>query len=343
MDILVSFFQNISWIILILSFVFSLFVLGKSADTIVDIAVVLSLKLKISRLIIGATIISLGTTLPEVCVSVLASLQGNGSIALGNAVGSIICDTALILGLATLIGRIPIEKSLVNRQGWIQLLAGLFLVVGCLGNWSFASSLNFGGHLPQSFGFLSLILLVFYLFFSIHWAKKSSAVTKVQIEANKNLIASPLFNIFGTLAFFCLLLAISSEVLVLSASEIAVRMEVPQSVIAVTLVALGTSIPELVTSLIAVKKGFGEIALGNIIGADILNALLVAGASVAFASDGFVVEKVFFARTFPIMMLALLTLRLGLTFSKGVLHKFVGALLLMIYVFFTFLNIKDFF
>ena len=139
------------------------------------------------------------------------------------------------------------------------------------------------------------------------------------------------------------LLAISSEGLILSVSEMAVRIEVPQSVIAVTLVALGTSVPELVTSFIAVRKGFGEIALGNIIGADILNVLLVAGASVLFSSDGFFVDPIFFTRSFPVMILALFILRVGLSFSGRYLHKGVGLALVCLYAYFTGLNIQDFF
>jgi cation:H+ antiporter len=136
-------------------------------------------------------------------------------------------------------------------------------------------------------------------------------------------------------------LAFASEVMILSASEMADRLRVPESIIAVTIIALGTSLPELVTSLTAVRKGFGEIALGNIIGADILNVLLVAGASVAFAKDGFYVEKVFFTRSFPVMITSLCLLRLGLMLSKKYLRKWVGIVLFAFYCFFTYLNLQD--
>ena len=343
MDSILAFFHSAPFFVLPIFFVFSLFVLGRSAELIVDVAVILSLKLKISGLIIGATVISLGTTLPEVCVSVLASLQGKGDMALGNAVGSIICDTALILGLVSVLGRIPIDKSLTSKQGWVQFFFGFLLVVASLSGWSYTESARTGGHLPQSFGFLALFLLGVYLCYSIYSAKKADSQKEAHIEFDESLSKLSLSGVSIRLLGACLLLAVSSEVLILSASEVALRINVPQSVIAVTFVALGTSVPELVTSFIAVKKGFGEIALGNIIGADILNVLLVAGGSVLFAKDGFFVDPVFFTRSFPVMIAALFILRLGLSFSGLYLHKGVGLALVCLYAYFTGLNIQDFF
>lgn len=343
MESILVFFQSTPTLVLFGLFIFSLMILGRSAELIVDIAVILSLKLNISRLIIGATVISLGTTLPEVCVSVLASLQGKGSMALGNAVGSIICDTALILGVVSLVARIPVSSSLVNRQAWLQLGAGFLLIVASLNGWSYSRSLEQGGHLSQLFGFLALLLLLLYLYSSVRMARTYSPGGEAHIEFDEALEKVSMGGLSLRFLVACLLLGVASEVLILSASEMAVRFEVPQSVIAVTMLALGTSVPELVTSIVAVRKGFGEIALGNIIGADILNVLLVAGASVAFSPAGFVVDKSFFSLSFPIMITALLVLRVGILFSKDYLHKSVGSLLVFLYILFSALNLKDFF
>ena len=343
MGLILDFFHSTHFLFLPVFLIASLFVLGRSAEVIVDIAVILSLKLKISRLIIGATIISLGTTLPEVVVSVLASFQGKGSIALGNAVGSIICDTALILGFAILIGKIPSTSSLVNKQGWFQLFAGFLLVFACVERWDLSYSLSSGGHLPQMFGFICLFLLILYLSFSIFSAKKYSTEGDAHIEFDEKLEEASSFSLSFYFIAACLLLAVSSEVLILSASEMALRLEIPQSIIAVTLVAFGTSVPELVTSVIAVKKGYGDIALGNIIGADILNVLLVAGISVAFTKGGFEVDPSFFSKSFPVMIMSLVVLRFGLIFSKDYLKKSVGVVLLLLYSVFTLLNLKEFF
>ena len=143
------------------------------------------------------------------------------------------------------------------------------------------------------------------------------------------------------LLLLCFALAFASELLILSASEIAERLSVPQSIIAVTVVALGTSIPELVTSIIAVRRGLGEIALGNIIGADILNVLLVAGSAAALTPGGLSVDPIFFSRNFPVMLLVLIVLRCGIIFSKENLHKAVGGVLLFIYFYLTYLNISE--
>ena len=115
----------------------------------------------------------------------------------------------------------------------------------------------------------------------------------------------------------------------------------PQSIIAVSIVAFGTSLPELVTVISAVRKHHGELALGNVIGADILNVLLVAGSAAAFSPSGILVDPIFFTRSFPIMILALITLRFGIFWSDRHLKKPIGIALVLIYLLMTALNIKD--
>ena len=124
------FFSELHWALLGLVIVASLLILGKAADWLVDEAVVLSERSRIPKVVIGATVVSLGTTTPEAAVSVLAAVQGRPGLALGNAVGSIICDTGLILGLACVIAPLKLDRKIVNRQGWIQLGAAVALVVG---------------------------------------------------------------------------------------------------------------------------------------------------------------------------------------------------------------------
>ena len=124
---------------------------------------------------------------------------------------------------------------------------------------------------------------------------------------------------------------ISSELLIITAAEVARRFLVPESVIAITLVAFGTSLPELVTAITSVKKGHGEIALGNVIGADILNVFLVAGASASFSPVGLKADPYFFTNSFPIMILVLVILRIGLYQSKEQFQKKYGLLLILSY------------
>src|SRR6056297_2568126 len=133
-----------------------LYLLGKGADILVVEAVALSIRWQIPKVLIGATIVSLGTTLPEASVSVMAAVKGNPDLALGNAIGSIIADTGLIIGISALIGRLPVDKSVVNRQGKIQLLAGFLLAIVALPIFSKTGQ----GNISQITGGIFVLLLV---------------------------------------------------------------------------------------------------------------------------------------------------------------------------------------
>ena len=150
----------------------SLAVLGKGADILVDEAVSLSYKWGVPKMLIGATIVSLGTTLPEVTVSVVSALQGSPDLAMGNAVGSIICDTGLILGIAALINPLPFKKEVVRRQSWIQFAAGVLLVLVAFVFGNGFNSFSNGGNIPQFMGWVFLVILVFYIFNTIRLSKK---------------------------------------------------------------------------------------------------------------------------------------------------------------------------
>ena len=162
-DIIIQYFNSMHLAVILCLMCISIFILGKVADLIVDIAVTLSLRWHIPKLIIGATVISLGTTLPEVFVSVIAAIQGQSDIALGNAVGSIICDTGLILGIAIILGKIPTKIPLINRQGWIQILAGALLVIFSLNEFNWKKSSTLGGNFSQEAGVFFVILLFLYI------------------------------------------------------------------------------------------------------------------------------------------------------------------------------------
>tara|TARA_Y100000991_G_C21969745_1_gene348749 strand:+ start:977 stop:2008 length:1032 start_codon:yes stop_codon:yes gene_type:complete len=328
-------FSQSSWFLLMLFFSASIAGLAKSADILVDSGVNLSLHWRIPKIIIGATILSIGSTLPEVVVSVLAAIQGKPAIALGNAVGSIICDTGLILGVACLVGKIPLDPKIVNRQGWIQLALGFLLVFGCMSSFDYKELLTQGGNYPQGLGGFFLFLFLVYTGLNIYWAKKEESHDNNENNFLFKETGKSTGNIFVTIFLMFIVVAISSEILILTASEMSLRLGISQSIIAVTIVALGTSLPELVTAIIAVKKGHGEIALGNIIGADILNVLLVSAGAAVISSGGLAVEPLFFSRSFPIMLALLIYLRLAISFSKDTLNKrfafgFIGLYILMV-------------
>lgn len=311
---------------LLLAIAASLAALGKGADLIVEEAVTLATRLGVSKVVIGATVVSLGTTVPEVSVSVMAAVGGNPELALGNAVGSIICDTGLILGLAIVIGRVPIERALMRRQGYAQLISAALLIAVCL-PWS-GLSLTFseGGRMPQLAGFCFIGLLGLYLWLSSKWSRLSRDQAPVESH-EKGSLPVVLAKIFLGLA----LVILASEVLIPAVEETARRGGVPDAVIAATLVAFGTSLPELVTAIAAVRKGHGALALGNVIGADVLNALFVAGASAAVTPAGLLAGPNFFVTLFPAMLGILLLFRFCAFAAKDEFPKWSGYALLAAY------------
>ena len=315
------------WLALVI--VVSLAVLGKAADWLVDEAVALSERSGIPTVVIGATIVSLGTTAPEAAVSVFAALQGSPGLALGNAVGSIICDTGLILGLACILAPLRLDRAIVNRQGWIQLGAAVALVAGCF-PWSNAGQVFVeGGRLPQWVGIAFLVALVVYMVLSIRWASAgvTTASEKGVADGEGGSLALVVLKLVGSLA----LVVSSAQVLIPSVREAATRIEIPESIIAATLVAFGTSLPELVTAVTAARRGHGELAVGNIVGADILNVLFVAGASATATPAGLAAGGHFFLVLFPAMLFILLTFRIGIFVSGDSMKRPFGFVLLAAY------------
>jgi cation:H+ antiporter len=314
-----------------------LFVLSKGADILVDQAVSLSVRWGVPKMVIGATIVSLGTTLPEATVSVLAAVNGNPDLALGNAIGSIIADTGLIIGLAALIGKLPVDQVIVKRQGRIQVAAGFLLALVSIPIFTQGQ-----GNISQWMGGVFIILLVVYIYFSIKWTK-APALTQDSSDSagafdETNKTKSPMLVQILKLLAGIFLVIVSSKILIPTVEITAVRVGIPQSIIAATLVALGTSLPELVTAITAVRKGHGELAIGNVVGADILNVLFVVGSAAAVTSGGLAVPVSFYKLQIPTMLVILIIFRL---FSRGKneqITKLEGLTLLLIYVIYIVLS-----
>ena len=307
-------------VLLILVIAALLLALGKSADVLVDEAVTLAERARIRKIIVGATIVSLGTTTPEAAVSVFAALKGQPGLALGNAVGSVICDTGLILGLAATMAPLPLDRSVVNRQGWVQLGAGILLVASC---WAF------GDRLPRPAGFAFLALLGLYIWKSISWSKRTLLEAEQFHEHHgaSEAVGAAAAKLVGAVA--CVVAA--SHVLIPAVEIAAKAAGVPEHIIAATLVAFGTSLPELVTAVSAVRKGQGELAVGNVIGADILNVLFVTGAACAVTAGGLAVPPEFFKVHFPFMLAVLVFFRVGIFMSRDTMKRPFGLLLLASY------------
>jgi cation:H+ antiporter len=332
--------------ILLVFIAVTLAVLAKLADIVVEQAVVLSERSGIPKVIVGATIVSLGTTAPEVAVSVLAAFKGNPTLAMGNAVGSIICDTGLILGIACLIRPLTIPSAIANRQGWVQLGSGLLLVLlsipwaAPLTPWTEEAN----GSFPRWAGFLFLGLLAVYLYLSVKWSRSTGEASAEPATESPSEPASAETSVPAWLTLVKLFLAIAgvigtASVLIPAVLIVAERWGVPDSVIALTIVAFGTSLPELVTSVQSARRGHGDLAIGNIIGADVLNALFVAGASAAVSPGGLTVDKPFFWLSFPTMIVVLIVFRIGIFVCKDKLPRSFGIVLLGSYLLYIGLTI----
>ena len=310
-----------------------LYTLGKGADWLVDEAVVLSTRWGLGKAVIGATIVSIGTTTPEAAVSVLSAVQGKPGLALGNAVGSIICDTGLILGLASLIAPLSFNRQLASRLSNVQVSAGILLVLACFPWTSPAKAFlkeDGGGVLPQFMGFVFVVLLGLYIWQSIRWAgtTKPDPEQGDHTDAESSSSVVTLLKLIGSIA----IVVISAQILIPAVSVLAIRFKVPESIISLTLVAFGTSLPELVTAITAVRRGHGELAVGNIIGADILNVLFVAGVSAAATSGGLKAEPHFFQFAFPAMLFILIVFRYGIFVSGSQLKRPFGVVLVAVWL-----------
>lgn len=305
-ELIHSYLLTFPTIVLLLIIAASLWTVGKGADILVDEAVSLSVHWGVPKMVIGATIVSLGTTLPEAAVSVMAAVGGNPDLALGNAIGSIIADTGLIIGVAALIGNLPVDPMIIKRQGKLQYLACILLAVVSLPIFTNTGA----GNISQLMGVGFLILLATYIYFSLKWAREENGESTEEIEEE----LTPVYLQILKLLLGVALVIGSSKILIPAVEITAIRIGIPQGVIAATLVAFGTSLPELVTAITAVRKGHGELAIGNIVGADILNVLFVVGAAAAVTKGGLTVPVSFYKLQIPTMLIIIFAFR---HFTKG--------------------------
>ena len=300
------------------------------ADRAVSAAVRLAAAAGMSKVIIGATVVSLGTTAPEACTSVTAAFQGNPGLALGNGVGSVICDTALIFGLCCCLARLPLNRFVLYRHGTLKLAAGALLTVtvAALAIWRGGIE---GVVLYRWIGVAFLVLLVAYMAVSVRWARGHPEAIPAEAQAAgvRRPGAGGAVVCLLVLAAGLGLVVLGARLLVGSATVLCERYGVPPDVVAVTVVALGTSLPELVTAVVSVLKGHPEIAIGNVIGADILNILFVVGAS-ATVTD-LAVPATFFYLHLPVMMLSLGLMGLYIFTSGRTFKRWQGVPLLAVY------------
>ncbi len=321
---LVQFVSDLSLLPLLGILVVCILVLSKGADWLIDAVVDMAKRTGLPHIVIGATIVSLGTTLPEAFVSVMAAWMGNPGLALGNGVGSIIADTGLVLGLACLLTRIPMNSFILNRTGWVQVGSATLLTLLALGAKVRNPELPILG---LKVGLLFLLLLCLYIIASYYWAKAGGEQVVLGDDSQPRPLPLASLQLMGGL----FLVVAGARVLVPTASATALQLGVPEDIIAATMVALGTSLPELVTAISSVRKGYPEIMVGNVVGADVLNCLFVIGA--AATASPLVVSPTFFTFHFPAMLLILYSLRIFIGLSHdGYFKRWQGAWMLGIYL-----------
>lgn len=258
--------------------VYVLFIIGfvlliKGANWLVEGATAIARQLEISDLVIGLTIVSLGTSMPELTVNILASMGGSADIAIGNVLGSNIANVLLILGLSAVFAPLPVQRSTVIAEIPFSLVAAL--LIGFLANISL-------GHDEKSTLMLSridgAIILFFFLLFMLYiydMSRRETPVTSTQPSvANDPMWRSVLWILGGMLALF-----LGGKWVVDGAVHLAQMMGMSEAFIGLTIVAVGTSLPELVTSVIAARKGSTDIAVGNVVGSNIFNLLFILGIS----------------------------------------------------------------
>jgi cation:H+ antiporter len=301
--------------------------LSQGADWMIDGVVDLAERTGMPKIVIGATVVSLGTTLPEAFVSVMAAYMGNPGLALGNGVGSIIADTGLIFGLTCVLATVPMNRFILNRTGWVQVGSATLLVAIAV------IPLLRGDAEPvleRWVGFLFLALLVGYLYITYVWARQGSVMLVEEGEETAHELMS-IGKSWVLVVGGLVMIILGARVLVPAASEIALRLGVPDDVIAATMVAFGTSLPELMTAIAAVRKGHPEITVGNIVGADVLNTLFVIGAA-AVASPLAIPENFYYFH-FPAMLVILFSFRVFISMNRsGVFHRWQGVWLLAVYI-----------
>lgn len=306
-----------------LAIIAGLILLIWSADRFIEGAAVSAKQFGMPQLLIGIIIVGFGTSAPEIIVSTISAINGNPGIALGNAYGSNITNIALILGLTALLSPIMVNSQVLKQE--LPILAVITLI---------SAGLIYDAEISRFDAFILLAIFALYMGWTIYVAlqQKDSNLqqnTEAELSQKKMSLAQAIFWIIAGLA----LLIISSQMLVWGAVKIAAYFGVSDLIIGLTIVAVGTSLPELASSLIAAKKGEHDLIVGNIIGSNLFNTLAVVG--VAGIIHPMKVASEIFSRDMLIMAIltfSLFLLGYGFHQTTGKITRWKGGLLLLIYI-----------
>ena len=308
----------------VLLFIVGLLFLIKGGDWFVDGASALARRFHLPELLIGATVVSIGTTLPEVMVSTMSALSGHGEIAYGNAIGSVICNAALIAAITIAVRPGKVDPKTLKMPVLFFFAAA---AVYCVAAYGF-------GKFTRPMGFIMLAMFVAYMAANVIQMKNAPAEQHDDEEE-----AMPLPKMLVLLVAGAVLIAVGANLLVDNGTLIAQALGVPESVIALTFVALGTSLPELVTAITSLIKGHSDLSLGNVVGANVFNLVLVSGVSVTLAPFTVPQSATIFGMNSSLVlelpvMLAVMVLLTAPSLLKAKLSRAQGIALLVIYAVF---------
>lgn len=299
-----------AYILLILGFI----LLIKGADFFVEGASSVAKLLKIPSIIIGLTIVAFGTSAPELAVSVNAAIKGSNGIALGNVVGSNIFNLLVVLGICSSIHIVNVDKKILDRDHIFNVI--LTVVLGIL--------LVNGSDISRRDGIVLLIFFVIFLYYTIRLALSDRQETKEE-EKILSPVLSGIYIIGGLLA-----IVYGGDFVVDSASAIALQFGMSESLIGLTIVAVGTSLPELVTSIVAARKGEADIALGNVIGSNIFNIAFILGVSATI--HPFAVQM---SSLYDILYLIVVSVLFYVFAYRGSIGRIKGVILTVLYILYT--------
>lgn len=308
----------------VLFFALGLVLLIKGGDWFVDGATGIARRFRLPDIIVGATVVSIGTTLPEVMVSTTGALLGQGAMAYGNAIGSIICNTALIAAISVTCNPGPVNVKTMKMPVFFFFTSA---AVYCLAAYGL-------GTFPRWLGVIMLAIFVVYLIANVRQGLKYPEETAEEAEsatASRSLAMELVLLVIGAA-----LIAYGANLLVEHGTIIAQKLGVPETVIALTFVALGTSLPELITTITSLKKGHASLGIGNVIGANVFNLVLVSGMAVTIAPFDVPVGKLLLGQNaslvldIPLMLLVMLLLTVP-ALTKKRLSRWQGITLLCIY------------
>ena len=263
----------------VLLFAVGLVLLIKGGDWFVDGATGIAKRFNLPDIVVGATVVSIGTTLPEVMVSTTGALAGSGAMAYGNAIGSIICNTALIAAISITCNPGPVNVKSMKTPAIFFFGAAAMYCVAAYGLGTF----------PRWMGFLMLSIFVVYMIMTVRNGMRNPDTNAE--EEDEDAKERKLWQELLLLVIGAAVIAVGADLLVEHGQIIAIELGVPETVVALLFVALGTSLPELVTTITSLKKGRASLGVGNVIGANVFNLVLVSGVAVSLAPFAVPVEN----------------------------------------------------